>query len=102
MLTFQDIIPLAAREAGDRPIVAAPYPLPEIICRALVTDGTIAGYIADDCPKSPQPDASIAGWWTDKVVGSWFLRPTAGPTQILLSAAARHDVSGRMLLEARL
>jgi glycosyltransferase involved in cell wall biosynthesis len=102
MLSFQEIIPLAAREAGDKPIVAAPYPLPEIVCRGLIADGLIGGYIADDCPKSPTPDPFIAGWWTNHDHGSWFIRSAMRPTLMLLSGTPQHEISGRMLLEARL
>jgi glycosyltransferase involved in cell wall biosynthesis len=96
------MIAAAARAAGDRPILAAPYPLSAIVCRKLAADGLIAGYVAEHAPDPPEPDPLIAGWWTDRTSGIWFLRPAASPTLLLLSAAADHELDGGLLLEASL
>jgi len=102
MLNFDQIIPLAAKAAKDKPIVAAPYPLPYVLCRALVNDGLISGFVADSRPEPGKRDTDIAGWWTDRQSGIWFLRNAPSRTMILLSGNAENDIGGRMLLEARL
>lgn len=102
MLNFEQIIPLAARTAADKPIIAAPYALPEGICRSLAGAGLIGGYIAEDRPNTPPQDRFVAGWWTDRSRGNWFIRPSGARTMILLSGSPESDLGGRMLLEARL
>src|SRR4051812_9487242 len=92
----------AACSAGDRPILAAPYPLSPVVCGTLAARGLIAGYIAERAPDTQEPKPLIAGWWTDRVAGLLFLRQAASPTMLMLSAAAHHQLSGGLLLEARL
>ena len=62
MLSFDRMIPTAAKAAGSDAIVAAPYPLPEVVCRDLVSVGIIGGYVADRRPEPGTPDPAIAGW----------------------------------------
>ena len=102
MLNFHHIIPLAAQAAADKPIVAAPYALPEGICRDLASAGLIGGYIAESRPASDTVHPSIVGWWTDRSRGNWFIRPQSAKTMILLSGSPDSEVGARMLLEARL
>src|SRR3954453_3475218 len=96
------MISAAACSAGDRPILAAPYPLSPVVCGALAAQGLIAGYIAERVPDTREPEPLIAGWWTDRTAGLLFLRQAASPTMLMLSAAAHHQLSGGLLLEARL
>ncbi len=102
MLNFDQIVRSAAQVAGDKPILAAPYPLSNNLCRGLTADGLICGYLADDRPNPDCRDPLIAGWWTDRTAGLWFIRYSRSPTMILLSATSEHEIGGRMLLEARL
>ena len=62
----------------------------------------IAGYIAERAPKAQEPEPLIAGWWTNRAAGQMFLRQATSPTMLILSAAAHHQLSGGLLLEARL
>ena len=64
--------------------------------------GLIAGYIAERAPDTQEPEPLIAGWWTDRAAGLMFLRQATSPTMLILSAAAHHQLSGGLLLEARL
>ena len=102
MLNFDRIIPAAAKAAGDQPILAAPYPLPSVLCRDLSSNGTISGYIAETSKNLTDGDPLIAGWWIDRGEGIWFLRRRTSRTIILLGYQRDSDISGRMLLEARL
>ena len=72
------------------------------MCRELATEGVIAGYVAEAAPTPVQPDPLVAGWWTNRAAGIWFLRQAASPTLLMLSAAPEHGFDGGMLLEARL
>jgi glycosyltransferase involved in cell wall biosynthesis len=102
MFNFDHIIPLAAEASGDRPLLAAPYSLPPSLCRELVSQGLISGYIADSRASVIDTDDSVAGWWIDRKRGTWFLRSGRSRSIIFLSAQNEDVVSGRMLLEARL
>ncbi|GEM_PF-1462505 len=102
MIEFEQVITAAAAAAGERPVVAAPYPLSEVVCRELARKGVIAGYIAERPPDPPEPDPLIAGWWIDRAAGLWFLRPAVTATLLMLSAGPGHDLDGVLLLEARL
>src|SRR3954447_16632698 len=102
MFNFDPMISAAARVAGDRPILAAPFPLSPVVCGALAAQGLIAGYIAESAPDTQEPEPLIAGWWINRVAGRMFLRQAASPTMLMLSAAAHHQLSGGLLLEARL
>src|SRR5690348_11657407 len=102
MLNFEPVISAAARAAGDRPIVAAPYPLNVVVCRDLAEQGLIAGYVAEAAPDPAAPDSLISGWWTDRAAGMWFLRQAATPTMLMLGAATHYELCGGLLLEARL
>jgi glycosyltransferase involved in cell wall biosynthesis len=102
MLNFHQIIAAAAQATGDKPLVAAPYPLPEGICHSFATAGLIGGYIIDERPNIHQLDPLVAGWWIDRSRGEWFIRRSAAKTMILLSGRPENEVGGRMLLEARL
>src|SRR5262245_21509910 len=102
MLNFAQIISTGAEAAADKPIVAAPYPLPEGLCRSIASAGLISGYIAEARPDRGRHDPFIAGWWVDRSRANWFIRPHQAKTMILLSGSLHHEVAGRMLLEARL
>jgi glycosyltransferase involved in cell wall biosynthesis len=102
MLSFDQIIPRAAQAAQDKPILAAPFPLPEILCKGLAADGLISGYVADVRPAATDKDSFVAGWWIDRAKGIWFLRNAGSRSLILLSGNLGDEVGGRMLLEARL
>src|SRR5256885_9320323 len=102
MLNFAQLISRAATSAGDKPVLAAPYPLSKIICRELVSAGVIGGYVANERPGAGKFDLAISGWWIDRHKGSWFIRDTSAETIILLGGTSYSDVSTRMLLEARL
>ena len=101
MLNFDQIIPRAAEAAKDKPILAAPYPLSRMLCRTLVREGVISGYVADTRPDGDREPA-VAGWWTDRRLGNWFLRNARSQTMIMLSGNAENELGGRLLLEARL
>jgi glycosyltransferase involved in cell wall biosynthesis len=102
MLNFDRIVLLAAKIAGDRPILAAPYPLPSVVCRNLATEGLISGYLSDSHHGVEKRDPFVAGWWVNSGDGVWFLRRGKSHTILLLSARDEAEISGRMLLEARL
>src|SRR4051812_43271149 len=102
MLSFERIIPKAAQQADDKPVLAAPFPLPEILCKGLAAEGLISGYVADARPATLDLTAPIAGWWIDRAKGLWFLRNAGSKSLILLSGNENNEVGGRMLLEARL
>ncbi len=102
MLNFNSMIRLAAQAAGDQPIVAAPYALPERLCRDLVGLGIISAYIANGPPDQDFRNSCIAGWWIDRASGAWFIRGAFHQTVIFLSAAPENEVGEAMLLEARL
>lgn len=102
MLNFPQTIPRAAKAADDVPIVAAPFPLADSLCRQLTGEGIIRGYIADRRCDFAQSDLVIRGWWVDHNEGVWFLRNTDATTLILLGGDREHGISGPMLLEARL
>src|SRR3954454_4647429 len=96
------MISAAACSAGDRPILAAPYSLSPVVCDALAAQGLIAGYIAERAPDTQEPEPLIGGWGTERAAGLMFLRQAASPSMLMLSAAAHHQLSGGLLLEARL
>jgi glycosyltransferase involved in cell wall biosynthesis len=102
MLDFDRLISMAAKVAGDKPIAAAPYALPSVICRGLLFDGLISGYVADSSRDAVNKDPLIAGWWIDRSEGVWFLRRGLSRSIIFLSIQSDDEISGRMLLEARL
>src|SRR2546423_10922215 len=102
MLSFDQIVPRAAEAAGDKPVLAAPYPLAESLCRNFASGGIIGGFIANQKPESAAIDPVIAGWWTNRTQGTWFVRGSAGKTMIMLGATPESDIGPRMLLEARL
>lgn len=102
MFNFEPVITAAARAAGDKPIVAAPYPLNTVICRDLAGQGLIGGYVSETAPDPVEPDPLIRGWWTDRAAGIWFLRQAASPTMLMLGAATHHELCGGLLLEAGL
>ena len=93
MINFDRVVPLAAKAAGDRPILAAPYPLPKVICDELWVQGVIGGYVADGRPTQASRDAPIAGWWIDRIQGSWFLRRSSSRT--ILFIGLRNDEEAR-------
>src|SRR5687768_2492311 len=98
MLSFERIIPRAAQEAQDQPVLAAPFPLPEILCKGLAAEGLISGYVADARPSTPDFTAPIAGWWIDRAKGLWFLRSAGSKSLILLCGEETNEIGGRMLL----
>src|SRR5947208_13029861 len=100
MINFQEIIMRAARNTGDKPILAAPYPLSNSLCRRVTDEGVVSGYVAENSPGPDMGDPFIRGWWVDRREGIWFIRSCASHTLLLLSARADDDISGRMLLEA--
>jgi glycosyltransferase involved in cell wall biosynthesis len=102
MLNFHQMISLAAQAVGDRPVVAAAYPIPKVICEGLATERMISGYVADTHPTPNSRESFIAGWWVDRREGVWFIRNSGAKTMILLSASPETELCGRMLLEARL
>ena len=105
MLNFDHIIRSIVETAGEGAIVAAPYPLPDVICRELVSEGLIAGYVLDGRPEHGTYDPAIAGWWIDRASGIWFIRRMPGRSVLfLLSASADPPIQlgGALLLEARL
>jgi glycosyltransferase involved in cell wall biosynthesis len=102
MLNFAEIILRAAQAAADRPVLAAPYPLSEILCRELTDKGFISGFVANSRRNLDVQDPLIAGWWLDQAKGIWFLRGRHAQTLILLSGEVGHEIGGSMLLEARL
>ena len=102
MLNLERMITSAAEAAGDKPIVAAPYPLPKVLCDDLISRGVISGYVADTTNNLAARDPHIAGWWVDHATGIWFLRRRKAHSIILLSVVSHGNVSGRMLLQARL
>ena len=102
MLNFERIIPFAAKAAGDHPILAASYSLPNVLCRELSSEGLISGYVADRRQNAIHRDPLVAGWWIDRNAGVWFLRRSASRSIILLNGDSDGEISGRMLLEARL
>jgi len=102
MLNFYRLISKAAQFAGDKPIVAAPYSLPSVVCRSLLSDGLISGYVADTSRDVADKESQIAGWWIDRSEGVWFLRRGLSRSIIFLSIQSDEEISGRMLLEARL
>src|SRR5256885_16070446 len=102
MLSYDQIIPPAAEAAGDKPVLAAPYPLAESLCRSLASGGIIKGFIANQKPQSSAVDPLIAGRWTNRTLGTWFVRGSAGKTMIMLGATPESVIDPRMLLEARL
>jgi glycosyltransferase involved in cell wall biosynthesis len=102
MLDFDQIVLRAVRDAVDKPIVAAPYPLSNSLCHRLINDGIISGYVADNSPDPDTVAPFIRGWWVDRREGIWFIRSSASHTLLLLSARAEDEISGRMLLEAGL
>jgi len=100
MLNFFQIITTAARASGDKPILAATYSLPEIVCRDLTTEGIIKGYIAQERPQGENSHPFIAGWWKDGTSSSWFIRGNLSPTMIFLNGIPAMDITKRMLQEA--
>jgi glycosyltransferase involved in cell wall biosynthesis len=80
--------------------LAAPYPLPNVVCRQLTADGVISGYVAETAPERQDP--LTAGWWVDRAASLWFLRRGSSRTILLLSVPIETTLGGRMLLEARL
>jgi glycosyltransferase involved in cell wall biosynthesis len=102
MSNFDQIVMRAARNAPGKPIVAARYPLSASLCRAIINEGIISGYVAENSPGPDMGDPFIRGWWVDRREGIWFIRSCASHTLLLLSARADDEISGRMLLEARL
>src|SRR5262245_2534792 len=101
MLNFDQIILLAAKALGDRPILAAPFPIPKVICHDLATKGIISGYIADAPPPTNSREPFIAGWWVDRRVDRCFILNSGAKTIMLLSGPET-EICGSMLLEARL
>ena len=102
MINFHQIVVRAARNIADKPIVAAPYPLSNSLCRHIINEGIIGGYVAENAPSPDTGDPFIRGWWVDRREGVWFLRSCASHTLLLLSGRADDEISGRMLLEAGL
>ncbi len=104
MLDIESIIRRAVREAaiGALVTVAAPFDAPEQVLRDMAARGLIGAYLANHGGGSAVRDPAVAGWWTDRRGGSWYLERSGPPAVILLGADAHHSVSGRMLLEARL
>jgi glycosyltransferase involved in cell wall biosynthesis len=102
MLNFAQIIALAAETVGGKPILAAPYPLPSIVCRNLLARGLIGGVVVDSVNDAPKDDPLVSGWWIDREQGSWFLRRGSSRSVLLLSFQAVDEIGGGMLLEARL
>lgn len=102
MLNFDRIVSVAAKAAGDRPVLAAPYSLPTIVCRELSAQGVISGRVAEICPNPANKDPDIAGWWINRCKGVWFLRRDVSRSIILLSIRSEDEIGGRLLLEARL
>ena len=90
----------AARNTADKPILAAPYPLSNSLCRRVIDEGVISGYVAENSPGPDMGDPFIRGWWVDRREGVWFIQSCASHTLLLLSARADDEISGRMLLEA--
>ena len=58
MLNFHHMVPLAAKAAGDTPILAAPYALPAVVCCDLTTAGLIGGYLAEVEPWGTEARSS--------------------------------------------
>ena len=79
---------------GDRPIVAAAYPIPKVICQGLAAEGIIRGYLADGAPPLNFREPFIAGWWVDASEGIWFIRDCGAKTIILLSATPETESAG--------
>jgi glycosyltransferase involved in cell wall biosynthesis len=103
LLNFDHIIRSIAKTTGEGAIVAAPYPLPDVTCRQLVSEGLIAGYVLVGRPAQDIYDPAIAGWWVDRAAGIWFIRRLPGRSVlILLSAGPGIPIGGALLLEARL
>jgi hypothetical protein len=100
MINFHQIVVRAARNIADKAIVAAPYPLSNSLCRDIINEGIISGYVAESAPGPDTGDPFVRGWWVDRRAGVWFLRSCASHTLLLLSARADDEISGRMLLEA--
>jgi glycosyltransferase involved in cell wall biosynthesis len=102
MLNFAQIITRAAGNSADTPIVAAPYPLSDSLCRRLINEGIISGYIAEHNPGTGSVHPFIRGWWVNRRGGAWYIRSCASHTLLLLSGNADHEISGGMVLEAGL
>ncbi|HZT87352.1 MAG TPA: glycosyltransferase [Stellaceae bacterium] len=102
MLNFRAMISAAALAAGDKPILAALYPLSPVLCSGLATEGIISGYVAEGNPPPREPNSTAAGWWMDRSAGSWFLRQASSPTMLLLGASPDYQIVGGLLLEARI
>lgn len=104
MLDIESLVRRAVREAGaGHPVtVAVPFDAPEQVLRDMTARGIIGAYLADGGSDGAVRDPLVAGWWSDRRGGDWCLKRSGPPTVILLGADARHSVSGRMLLEARL
>jgi glycosyltransferase involved in cell wall biosynthesis len=97
---FQQAISSAARASGDKPILAAPYPLSDVFCRNLIADGIIAGYIAERAPEYVDP--AISGWWTNRAKGVWFIRSSVSQSILMLNTPIESGPNGYALLEARI
>ena len=101
MLEFEQIVRNAALAAGgERAAIAAPYDLPDPICRELVSQGVFAGYVANSAPKPADRDPRIAGWWIDRSQGRWFLRDSIASTLVVLGDAAHQEIAPDLLAEA--
>jgi glycosyltransferase involved in cell wall biosynthesis/MoaA/NifB/PqqE/SkfB family radical SAM enzyme len=82
--------------------LAAPYEFSEHHCRTLAEAGLVVGYIQPHAPPKGCFDPTICGWWVDRTAGQWFLRDTVPDTVLLVNARPGEQLSGQMLLEARL
>src|SRR5437763_3639504 len=102
MSNLDQIVMRAARNTAGKPIVAAPYPLSASLCRGIINEGIISGYVAENSPDLETVDPFVRGWWVDRRQRIWFIRSSASHTLLLLSARADDEISGRMLLEAGL
>ena len=102
MLDLQALIRRSAQVAtGKRVVIAAPYDLPDQMCLHMAAAGVISGYVADAAPDPSHLNEFVAGWWTERRQGIWFLRFKFASTIILLGAETHCALGEALIREAR-